>query len=323
MVHCPYDARPGQKIRFQLPIQLSKNELKTYSIHYNKEGWVRCVGTDLRFHWARHDGGPGTVATASNGPSAPLPDNGSNSSGSSGVAASSGGGGLHRKSSDGSYIQGHRVEHLGSTFNVEGSAFVRKLSLLEGSKPPAHTLELVRAEEASLDAAVFDANITFQHLSKVSGQPFQAKLQWFKSQCDVLRVPWDVEHQHIKLRREHLLDDSMRALESIRPDQMRQRFRFEFIGEPGVDAGGVAREWFHIVSELLFNPDIALFQYSSINQMCMQINPSSGVANSEHLLYFHFAGTALYCHSVLALTVTHTATFATIAAATTATLGGC
>jgi hypothetical protein len=195
MVHCPYDARPGQKIRFQLPIQLSKNELKTYSIHYNKEGWVRCVGTDLRFHWARHDGGPGTVATASNGPSAPpLADNASNSSGSV-VAASSGGGGLHRKSSDGSYIQGHRVEHLGSTFNVEGSAFVRKLSLLEGSKPPAHTLELVRAEEASLDAAVFDANITFQHLSKVSGQPFQAKLQWFKSQCDVLRVPWDVEHQ--------------------------------------------------------------------------------------------------------------------------------
>jgi hypothetical protein len=189
MVHCPYDARPGQKIRFQLPIQLSKNELKTYSIHYNKEGWVRCVGTDLRFHWARHDGGPGTVATASNGPSAPLPDT------ANGVVASSGGGGLHRKSSDGSYIQGHRVEHLGSTFNVEGSAFVRKLSLLEGSKPPAHTLELVRAEEASLDAAVFDANITFQHLSKVSGQPFQAKLQWFKSQCDVLRVPWDVEHQ--------------------------------------------------------------------------------------------------------------------------------
>jgi hypothetical protein len=109
MVHCPYDARPGQKIRFQLPIQLSKSELKTYSIHYNKEGWVRCVGTDLRFHWARHDGGPGTVATASNGPSAPTADNGF----SSAMKASSGGGGLHRKSSDGSYIQGHRVEHLG------------------------------------------------------------------------------------------------------------------------------------------------------------------------------------------------------------------
>lgn len=35
MVHCPHDARPGQKIRFQLPIQLSEAQLQTYSIHYS------------------------------------------------------------------------------------------------------------------------------------------------------------------------------------------------------------------------------------------------------------------------------------------------
>lgn len=35
MVHCPLDARPGQKIRFQLPIQLSEAQLKTYNIHYS------------------------------------------------------------------------------------------------------------------------------------------------------------------------------------------------------------------------------------------------------------------------------------------------
>ncbi|CAN0226882.1 unnamed protein product, partial [Ectocarpus fasciculatus] len=56
MVHCPHDARPGQKIRFQLPIQLSEAQLQTYNIHYSgKDGWVRCVGTDLKFHWVRHD----------------------------------------------------------------------------------------------------------------------------------------------------------------------------------------------------------------------------------------------------------------------------
>ena len=81
----------------------------------------------------------------------------------------------------------------------------------------------------------------------------------------------------------------------------------------GVDAGGVAREWVQslvcvtilgafypyiitssrLVSALLFNPDFALWSYSSINQMCMQINPSSGVANDEHLRYFHFTGRLL------------------------------
>ena len=44
---------------------------------------------------------------------------------------------------------------------------------------------------------------------------------------------------------------------------------------------------------MLFNPDFALWSYSSINQMCMQINPSSGIANDEHLRYFHFTGRLL------------------------------
>lgn len=53
----------------------------------------------------------------------------------------------------------------------------------------------------------------------------------------------------VQVRRNHLLEDSMAAMESVRSESMRQRFRFEFLGEPGVDAGGVAREWFHLVSE--------------------------------------------------------------------------
>lgn len=50
---------------------------------------------------------------------------------------------------------------------------------------------------------------------------------------------------------------------------------------------------FRLVSDMLFNPDFALWSYSSINQMCMQINPSSGIANDEHLRYFHFTGRLL------------------------------
>lgn len=87
--------------------------------------------------------------------------------------------------------------------------------------------------------------------------------------------------------------DSMEAIESIRKEDVRKIFRFEFQHEPGVDAGGVAREWFHLVSEHLFNPDVALFSYSAINQMCMQVNPMSGLCNEEHLRYFHFCGRLL------------------------------
>ncbi|CAM9132689.1 unnamed protein product [Chrysoparadoxa australica] len=264
IVHCPAEASPGQQIRFQLPIQLSETQLQSYNIHYDKDGWVRCVGTDLKFHWVKHasdaevsqlslpcQGGEPLAAT-----DAPLPK---------------------------------RLSRQGSTFNIQGSAFVRKLT----GSGPGQQLVLVRAEDATLDASVPEASLTFQHLSKVSTLPFPRKMAWFHQQCDVLRIPWDVEHQHIKVRRSALLEDSMRALMTIKAEQMRQRFRYEFIGEPGVDAGGVAREWFHLTSEQLFNPNFALFQYSAINQMCMQLNPASGVANDEHVEYFKFAGRLL------------------------------
>jgi E3 ubiquitin-protein ligase NEDD4 len=44
------------------------------------------------------------------------------------------------------------------------------------------------------------------------------------------------------------------------------------------------------LAEQLFNPAFGLFQYSAVNQMCLQINPNSGIANEFHLRYFHMAG---------------------------------
>jgi hypothetical protein len=38
-----------------------------------------------------------------------------------------------------------------------------------------------------------------------------------------------------------MLQDAMDAIESIDGADMRKVFRFEFIGEPALDAGGVAR----------------------------------------------------------------------------------
>ena len=46
MVTCPQNARPGQKIRFQLPIKLSADEIKSITLNYEKDGWTRCLGTD-------------------------------------------------------------------------------------------------------------------------------------------------------------------------------------------------------------------------------------------------------------------------------------
>jgi hypothetical protein len=56
MVTCPANARPGQKIRFQLPIKLSSDEIQSIKLNYQKDGWVRCLSTDLTFRWVRGEG---------------------------------------------------------------------------------------------------------------------------------------------------------------------------------------------------------------------------------------------------------------------------
>lgn len=120
---------------------------------------------------------------------------------------------------------------------------------------------------------------------------FQDKVDWLKTQFLSLRVPWEEGHIRLKVRRQSVLQDAMEAIESIDTADMRKIFRFEFIGEPALDAGGVAREFYTCICEQIFNPDCGLFLYSAVNQMCMQINPNSGIANEEHLRYFHTAGT--------------------------------
>ena len=110
------------------------------------------------------------------------------------------------------------------------------------------------------------------------------------------------------MNRSSLLQDSMDAICSIEPEHMKKIFRFEFIGEPALDAGGVAREWFSLVSEQLFNPNCGFFLYSAVNQSCMQINPNSEILNEFHLKYFNLAGRFLgniYLFIYLFITTIH------------------
>jgi E3 ubiquitin-protein ligase NEDD4 len=85
-----------------------------------------------------------------------------------------------------------------------------------------------------------------------------------------------VGHVEINVRRNHLLEDSMRSLMDLRRNDFRKIWKFHFIGERGMDAGGLAREWFELVTKKMFDPSVGLWQTSAANQMCMQINAASG-----------------------------------------------
>ena len=68
----------------------------------------------------------------------------------------------------------------------------------------------------------------------------------------------------MKLHRNNIFEESYRRIMSLkRPDILKARLWIEFELEKGLDYGGVAREWFFLLSKEMFNPYYGLFEYSA------------------------------------------------------------
>ncbi|XP_058444421.1 E3 ubiquitin-protein ligase Nedd-4-like isoform X2 [Malaya genurostris] len=118
---------------------------------------------------------------------------------------------------------------------------------------------------------------------------YKRKYEYLKGQ---LRKPANVPNKiEIKVRRASILEDSYRIINSItKVDLLKTKLWIEFEGEAGLDYGGLAREWFYLLSKEMFNPYYGLFEYSAMDNYTLQINPFSGLCNEDHLHYFRFIG---------------------------------
>ena len=94
----------------------------------------------------------------------------------------------------------------------------------------------------------------------------------------------------VSVRRDHIFHDSFKWLHFKTGDEMKYgKLSIRFHGEEGVDAGGVTREWFQVMSRQMFNPDYALFIPVASDRTTFHPNRLSQV-NEEHLLFFKFIG---------------------------------
>lgn len=64
---------------------------------------------------------------------------------------------------------------------------------------------------------------------------------------------------HLKVEREKLLEQTLEKIKQAEPKDVRKRLRVEFKGEEGLDAGGVTKEFFQLLSEDLFEPSSGLW----------------------------------------------------------------
>ncbi|XP_054029406.1 E3 ubiquitin-protein ligase Itchy homolog isoform X1 [Dryobates pubescens] len=115
---------------------------------------------------------------------------------------------------------------------------------------------------------------------------FKAKVHYFRFWCQQLAMP---QHIKITVSRKTLFEDSFQQIMSFSPQDLRRRLWVIFPGEEGLDYGGVAREWFFLLSHEVLNPMYCLFEYAGKDNYCLQINPASYI-NPDHLKYFRFIG---------------------------------
>ncbi|KAM6552582.1 hypothetical protein CsatB_013344 [Cannabis sativa] len=117
---------------------------------------------------------------------------------------------------------------------------------------------------------------------------FDNKRAYFRS-----RIRQQHEHHlsgplRISVRRAYVLEDSYNQLR-MRPNQdLKGRLNVQFQGEEGIDAGGLTREWYQLLSRVIFDKGALLFTTVG-NNATFQPNPNS-VFQTEHLSYFKFVG---------------------------------
>ncbi|KAL6999108.1 E3 ubiquitin-protein ligase upl1 [Sarracenia purpurea var. burkii] len=117
---------------------------------------------------------------------------------------------------------------------------------------------------------------------------FDNKRAYFRSRIRQQHEQYVSGPLRISIRRAYVLEDSYNQLR-MRPTQdLKGRLNVHFQGEEGIDAGGLTREWYQLLSRVIFDKGALLFTTVG-NNATFQPNPNS-VYQTEHLSYFKFVG---------------------------------
>ncbi|KAI9834357.1 MAG: putative E3 ubiquitin-protein ligase [Thelocarpon superellum] len=123
----------------------------------------------------------------------------------------------------------------------------------------------------------------------------------------------------LKVRRDCLAEDSLRGVSEVvgtGQEEIKKSLRIEFLGEEGVDAGGLRKEWFLLLVRDIFDPDhgkreilalecpgslttgVGLFVYDEDSQYCY-FNPHCFETSDQFFLVGVLLGLAIYNSTIL------------------------
>ncbi|XP_037810673.1 ubiquitin-protein ligase E3A isoform X2 [Lucilia sericata] len=107
----------------------------------------------------------------------------------------------------------------------------------------------------------------------------------------------------LKVRRDNIVNDALIGLELVamsNPKDLKKQLVVEFVGEQGIDEGGVSKEFFQLIVEELFNPDFGMFTHQEdTNTMWFNSTPFENEA--QFTLIGIIIGLAIYNNIILAV----------------------
>ncbi|CAE8676293.1 unnamed protein product [Polarella glacialis] len=118
---------------------------------------------------------------------------------------------------------------------------------------------------------------------------FDNKRAYFRSQLRSRRLESRSETIRLRVRRGEIFMDSYHQLRKRTGEEMRAKIQVQFQGEEGIDAGGVAKEWYGALAKEIFNPNYALFVQAG-GKACTYHPNTMSYLNRDHLEWFRFIG---------------------------------
>lgn len=97
----------------------------------------------------------------------------------------------------------------------------------------------------------------------------------------------------LKVRRENVIEDSLQQLVRLSADTLKKPLKVKFIGEEGVDEGGVQKEYFQILIRQLLDPAFGMFTYDEETHH-LWFNSDSLESTMEFELIGILLGIAIY-----------------------------
>ncbi|KAJ1739380.1 putative E3 ubiquitin-protein ligase [Coemansia sp. RSA 990] len=143
---------------------------------------------------------------------------------------------------------------------------------------------------------IMQADAARQMDSKLKEAVISALFQSYSTR----RAAQSQPHLKLLVRRRCLVEDSLHQLASHEQD-LKKRLKIEFVGEEGVDAGGLTKEWFMLLLRELLNPMYGMFTCESEGGESYWFNPAALETSNQFFLVGVVVGLALYNSTILDL----------------------